>query len=308
MSTNGDRDDPPMRREDAPPAAGDDLRAAPFTDHVFDDDYYGRSAKPGGKRSYGLILGIVFGIAIAGGVGFFAFGPSGPLTSSGEPPVIQADPTPYKTKPDDPGGMQVPNQDKLVYERVAKGDAAPQVENLLPPAEEPREPPASPTPETQPAIENSRETAPPASESGEEEVDPLAQAVAEIAEEGGQPVSLVPNSQSSPSQTAPSPVQTSPETVQSPQQTASVTIPDDAFMVQLAAARSSEGAESEWEKLSGQHDELLGGLNHVVLRADLGDRGVFYRLRVGPLDDRPAAENLCEALAAKNVGCIVIRP
>lgn len=308
MSSDGDRDDPPLRREEVKPAAGDDLRAAPFTDHVFDDDYYGRSAKQSGGRSYGLIMGIVFGIAIAGGVGYFAFAPSGSLTSGGEPPLIQADPTPYKTKPDDPGGMQVPNQDKLVYERVAKGDAAPQVENLLPPVEEPREPPAVPMPEEEPAIENAAVVESPESELAGETIDPLAQAVAEIAGGDSGPVNLVPNSQPSPAQTPPLPAQIAPETTPSPQQTAAVTIPDDAFLVQLAAARSEEGAESEWTKLSGEHADLLGNLSHVVLRADLGDRGVFYRLRVGPLDDRPAAETLCEALAAKNVGCIVIRP
>lgn len=299
MASDHDGDGPPLRREDAKPAAGDDLRAAPFTDHVFDDDYYGRSGKEGNGRSYGLVLGVVLGTAIALGVGYFAFQTSGgPSTPGGEPPVIQAERTPYKIKPDDPGGLQVANQDKLVYERVAKGDAPRQVENLLPPAEVPNEPPPKPTEsesvKEQPAIK-------PVQESEVAGTDPLARAVAEIADEENRPVNLGPNS-------APSPAQNAPVTTPSPQQTASLTVPDGAYLVQLAAARSNEGAEGEWKRLSGQHADLLGKLNHMVLEADLGDRGVFYRLRVGPLDDRSAAEDLCAALTEKNVGCIVVRP
>jgi hypothetical protein len=304
MAINRDGDGPPLRREDAKPPAGDDLRAAPFTDHVFDDDYYGRSGKSGGGRPYGLVLGIVLGTSVAVGVGYFAFRtPGGPSVPGGEPPVIRADSSPYKAKPEDPGGMQVANQDKLVYERVAKGDAPQQVENLLPPAEEPKEPPPKPVEKSvakeQPAMEKVASV--PNSISADSEIDPLEKAVAEIAGERTQPVDLRPKTPSPPAQNA-------AETVPPPQQTAAVRIPDGSYLVQLAAARSNEGAEGEWNRLSNQNEELLGGLSHVVLQADLGERGVFYRLRVGPLSDRNTAEDLCAALAAKNVGCIVVRP
>ncbi|MFD2235629.1 SPOR domain-containing protein, partial [Phaeospirillum tilakii] len=55
-------------------------------------------------------------------------------------PVIKADDRPFKTKPDDRGGIQVPNQDKLVYDRV-EGESSAPVERLLPPAETPKAPP-----------------------------------------------------------------------------------------------------------------------------------------------------------------------
>ena len=318
-----DGDGPPLRREDAKSSGGDDLCAEPFTDHVFDDNYYGRSGRDGGGRSYGLVIGVVLGLVIAGGAGYFAFRtPSGPSMSGGAPPVIKADATPYKTKPDDPGGMQVENQDKLVYERVSKGDSpSDRVENLLPPAEEPKEPPPkpveeveeSPTPEEQPAMEMAESAA------EESESDDLAAAVASAT--GGRESSVqsaanteqnAANTVAPPVQLAPSTVQSAPETeaepVQEEAQTAALSMPDGAFLVQLAAARSNDGAEAEWKRLSGQHEDLLGGLKHMVLQADLGERGIFYRLRVGPLADRAAAEKLCADLTAENVGCIVVRP
>ncbi len=42
---------------------------------------------------------------------------------------------------------------------------------------------------------------------------------------------------------------------------------------------------------------------------DLGPaKGVFYRVRVGPLDDEAAARGLCAQLAERKVGCLVVPP
>ena len=46
----------------------------------------------------------------------------------------------------------------------------------------------------------------------------------------------------------------------------------------------------------------------LMKRADLGDKGVFYRLQAGPLSDAAAAETLCGKLKQRNVGCLIVRP
>src|SRR6185437_11323191 len=61
----------------------------------------------------------------------------------GEVPLIQAEPGATKTRPQQPGGMTIPDQDKLIYNQ---GKGPPQVEKLLPPPETPLPSPA-PTPE-----------------------------------------------------------------------------------------------------------------------------------------------------------------
>ncbi len=145
MAMDRDGDGPPLHRDDTKPRAsgsGDGLRATPFTDDVFDDDYYGRHpAASKGGRSISLIVGVVIGLAVVGGVAWYAIKGGGANLVSGEPQVVEADANAYKIKPENPGGMQVENQDKLVYDRVAKGNAPNRVENLLPPAEEPKAPP-----------------------------------------------------------------------------------------------------------------------------------------------------------------------
>ncbi len=82
-----------------------------------------------------------------------------------------------------------------------------------------------------------------------------------------------------------------------------------AYLVQLAAARSREGAEGEWNRLRARNLDLLGDLRLTVTKADLGpEKGVFYRLRAGPLADEPSASRLCSRLSTRQVGCLIIKP
>ncbi|MBY0511938.1 MAG: hypothetical protein K2P94_17520, partial [Rhodospirillaceae bacterium] len=192
MPIDRDGDGPPLRRQEKVSLTpgegrGGDLRATAFTDDVFNDDYYGRRAtRTQGSRSLSVVVGIVLGIAVAGGVGWYFLRGSGLTLTPGELSFVKADPTPYKIRPESPGGMQVENQDKLVYDRVAKGNAPARVENLLPPAEEPKAPPLKPKVETPPPVVEAPKPAP-APEPPKEEPkaaeaprgpDPLAAAVA----------------------------------------------------------------------------------------------------------------------------------
>jgi hypothetical protein len=56
--------------------------------------------------------------------------------------------------------------------------------------------------------------------------------------------------------------------------------------------------------LQGKHASLLGGLSADIQRADLGDKGIYYRLRAGYMGKTDAAE-LCAKLKAQGQGCLV---
>jgi TPR repeat protein len=79
------------------------------------------------------------------------------------------------------------------------------------------------------------------------------------------------------------------------------------FSVQLGSGKSKAGAVDESVRLTQAHKLALNGLKIVLVRAELGKRGVFYRLRAGPLSDRAAANALCRKLSARKQGCIVIK-
>ena len=61
------------------------------------------------------------------------------------------------------------------------------------------------------------------------------------------------------------------------------------------------------ERLLRAHGELLNAYRLYVEQVDLGARGVFFRLRVGPLLSEQAARRLCAALTARKVPCVVAK-
>ncbi len=76
-------------------------------------------------------------------------------------------------------------------------------------------------------------------------------------------------------------------------------------MVQLASVGSPEDARAAWDRLRGEFPDLLNALEVDVERVDLGERGVFHRLRAGPLPDRARAETLCAELRSRQQDCWV---
>lgn len=75
------------------------------------------------------------------------------------------------------------------------------------------------------------------------------------------------------------------------------------WMVQLSSQREAQAAWNVWKKLSERHGKLLGGQDAAVVKADLGSKGTYYRLRVHGLESRSAAQKLCQRLKSAGTSC-----
>ena len=101
------------------------------------------------KRSKSVFIGAVSGVALAGIVGWFVLSPRYTVNNPEEIPVIRRPQTAIKVQPSEPGGMEILNQDKSVYDIVEKKpEDDTKVENLLPPPEQPKLPIIEPAPQT----------------------------------------------------------------------------------------------------------------------------------------------------------------
>jgi hypothetical protein len=96
------------------------------------------SQAPRPARRGMMIAAIVGTVAVVGGLGAFALSFGGD-EGARAPVIVKADDSPIKIKPENPGGMTVPNQDSKVYDRVAGGttNGAPAQDKLVTNAEEP---------------------------------------------------------------------------------------------------------------------------------------------------------------------------
>ena len=79
------------------------------------------------------------------------------------------------------------------------------------------------------------------------------------------------------------------------------------YAVQVTSQRSEASAQSEYRALQAKYPDQLGSRQAVVRRADLGDKGVYYRAMVGPFASAEQAAGLCSSLKAAGGNCIVQR-
>lgn len=74
--------------------------------------------------------------------------------------------------------------------------------------------------------------------------------------------------------------------------------------VHLASYRQKKSALRGWASLQKRFKSQLGGLETSIERVDLGGgKGVFYRLKAGPLPSNNAAVSLCRKLKSKRQYC-----
>ncbi|MFD2232385.1 SPOR domain-containing protein, partial [Phaeospirillum tilakii] len=78
------------------------------------------------------------------------------------------------------------------------------------------------------------------------------------------------------------------------------------FLIQLGAVRAADQAGKEWARIQKANADLLGGLTSDIVRVDLGEKGVFWRIRAGGLDEA-SARQICASLQSRHQGCIVAR-
>ena len=225
-------------------------------------------------RSQQIFLSALLGIGLAGVVSWFIFSPEYAKVENAEIPVVRRPQTAVKVQPAEPGGMEILNQDKTVYDIVEKKDAAEEkVESILPPPEEP----------VLPIIEEKKEN-----------VD-----VVQAAEE------ILKNKQEKTEEQAILIAENKQEKKIEPAKEPEVRdIPLGVWQIQLMSSPNAKAMEKSWSDLKLRYPSLKA-LPHEVEKADLGAKGMFYRLKAGAFVDRSDADKLCNSIKNSGGTCLV---
>jgi cell division protein FtsN len=107
------------------------------------------------------------------------------------------------------------------------------------------------------------------------------------------------------------PVPAAPAPAPSPEKAAQVPAAPaeaDGLMLQIGAYPSMELAEGAYANFKTQLGAIAGSVVEDVQKADLGAKGIWYRLRVGPYADKAAAVTTCQKLKAQGGTCFVATP
>jgi hypothetical protein len=282
--------------DDGPPAPGE----GPWDDPA-------APAPPPRRRRWVPILAAFLALGALGGGVWLLADMRGEVAPEGPLPLIRADAAPYKERPEDPGGLAVPHQDRLVFDRLLpEGMRAELVERLLPPPEEPLERPAPPPlpvfagPPPRAAVPAAEDPAP-----GVPAIDTAPAGVPAVAEV---PPVAAPAMDAPPA--LPLPVQAAEPPAEPPQGRVAALPPPSPIRsesrVQLGSLSSEAGARGEWARLVRRFPDALGDLEPGVVAAQVGGRTVF-RLTAGPVDGIRALA-ICDELRSANAPCIVVRP
>ena len=211
----------------------------------------------------------------------------------------------YKVKPENPGGIEIPHQDVQLYgDSEAKGGAVP-IEHLLPPPETPKEAPQPP-----PSVTEGRSALEPVPQKFETTVAPVPAPIpvepkpvanktepvkiAEIPPPVGKPLSIEQIlEETKPAAPVAAPVKAAP-------------VVAGVAVIQLASLPDEAKARDLMKTLQAKYASILAGAVLHVAQADLGARGVYFRIQSQGLSETEASR-VCSALKQQNAGCILVR-
>jgi SPOR domain len=77
------------------------------------------------------------------------------------------------------------------------------------------------------------------------------------------------------------------------------------YVVQVSSQRSEADAQASYRSLQGKFPSVLGSRAPLIKRADLGDKGVYYRAMVGPFGSSEEAAQVCGNLKTAGGQCVV---
>jgi len=299
------------------------------------------------NRKVAMVASALVGSLALGGALAFAYKNSGFIMGgSGDAPLIQADNRPTKVAPDDPGGKQFPHKNKLIYDRL-QGDETPEVAKIVPRQEEVASNTAAaasgpsaapPAANAQPGAEGPKkvktlivkpdgtvmQSENPAAAGGTQ----VAAANPQIPSPAAVPQPAAPAPAAPQQVAATTPAEGMSTSMQTParkpgsagaqtQTAAATSAPEPAaaaaaggeqFVVQVAARKSQTDALAAFADLQQRYPGLLNSYRPIIQRADLGDKGIWYRLRVGPMNEKTAAATLCEKLKSAGMRSCLVRP
>lgn len=284
------------------PAHGDDA------DHYYEDGHYENyETEEAPRRRSGLAIVVaVVGLAVLGTGGVFAYRAfTGGSATSGQVPVVKAPDTPNKVVPPPQNADNTPVKqiydrvtDKGGNEKIGTGAEEPvDVKNQrtgipgliqgVPPGGVATQPPAPPS---------SQQANVPAPEPKKVKTVPI---------RPDQPTGTTapPRAPTAAPAPAPAPMRLSTNQTQAPPVRNNVVT--GGFVVQVASQRSEADAQSSYRALQTKYPTVLADREAFIRKADLGDKGVFYRAQLGPFTTIHQANELCASLKTAGGQCVV---
>ena len=228
----------------------------------------------------GLLIGILVAVFVTVFILTFSDDPKDPtvlVSSLGE----------VKKRPAAVGGMNIPDQDKLVYQRMRSSDLNTAVVQVVSDDDQPLPPPVIPMEEGE------------ITEIEESVFEP--QVVPEEEVEESAPVKVAtkaaaPKAEKKAVKSAAKKTTTEVKKSTTPK-----------WHAQLASMSSKADAEKAWSPLVKKHSVVLSGVSHKIVKATTAANKTVYRLVAGEFASKKQAQDFCAKLKARGQDCVPVQ-
>jgi len=266
-----------------------------------------------GSRLPLLIVLALLVLAMFAGVVWLAY-TQGVARGRGETPVLTAANGPERVAPPQSGGNTVPYQGFKIYEQPApsddNADAMPAPAPASPPAAVPppaalKPAPAEPSPKQMAAEPQKPAAAKPAPAAKPTTAPAPPKSVAALIQQANsEPPKLAAKPPAKPAAPPAPAAATGAPRALGGQVAAPAAAASGAYVLQIGSYKSQADAEAAWKSYKTRHAGLLSGYSDNIQQADLGEKGTWYRLRIGGFSDKEVATALCDRLKADGGACI----
>jgi hypothetical protein len=303
-------------------------------------DGYGEASEDDQKPRRGGMMTVVavLALAVVGTGGAFAYRTYMGSPRSGEPPIIKADTTPTKVvpAPSGDGVAKVPDRmatggaEKIVPREEAPVDVNAGPRQVFPPVNQNTSPPTAAI--VPPGAKPPAAPAASGTLAGDEprkvkttlvKGDPADVAATPAPKPAAAPrpvpspaAARAPSPAANANASANAPLSLSPQGGQpapaEPRSQVASTNPAQAasgggagYVVQVSSQRSEADAQASYRALQGKFPSVLGSRAPLIKRADLGEKGVYYRAMAGPFGSSEEAAQVCGNLKTAGGQCVV---
>jgi SPOR domain len=335
------RYDDALYGEPDPGTYADPRQEAAYADDPYAyQDGYDEETEDKPSRRGGLVTVVaVLALAVIGTGGAFAYRTYVGSPRSGEPPVIKADAGPTKIVPAPSGDGVAKVADRMTpgggAEKIVPREEAPVDVNaqgqrvVFPPLNQNTSPPsaASVAPGAKPAAAPAANGTLAVDEPRKVKIVPVKGDPADVAATPAPKPAAAPRPVPAPTAAArapspaananasanaplslspqgaqPAPADTRPHVANAVQPAPSG---GGSYVVQVSSQRNEADAQASYRVMQGKFPSVLGSRAPLIKRADLGEKGVYYRAMVGPFASSEEAAQLCGSLKTAGGQCVV---